>query len=335
VPKKRRRAAPPPGPALRGTRRWWVWGALIAALGGVAGAAIYAVRRPAPSGSVRFATGPVTQCRSVPGFAKALGYTETSVLDTQAQHKGLILYDPPATPGGPATHVYRHPSWETAGYLGPLTVDKSGTVYVAPAPRVSVYENPPEKQNTVYKVDATSGAMAEYVALPAAAPPTSENPYGVLGLTYDCDTHSLYVSSVTGSTLRAEVGRIYQIDLHTGTIASQLDGVDAFGLGVFNGSSGKRLYFGAARTPEVRSIALNDHGRFVGAPRVDVSLVGWGPEGDDKARRIIFDTHHVMLVRGMEFDFNLIATSERRQTDYKLTYDPATDGWKALEPYGR
>jgi hypothetical protein len=300
----------------------------------VAVGVLYAVGRPAPSGP-GLTIGPVMGCRVVPAFAKALGYTESSVLDTQGQLKGLILYDPPATPGGQPTHTYRHQSWDMAGYLGPLTVDKSGNVYVAPAPRVSLYENPPEKQNTVYRVDATTGDMAEFIVLPFGAAPSSENPYGVLGLTYDCDTHSLYVSSVAGSTLANERGRIYRVDLHTGKIASQLDGTDAFGLGVFNGSSGKRLYFGAARASEVRSVALADDGRFAGTPRLDVSILGWGPEGDDKARRIIFDTRNVMLVRGMEFEFNLIATSERRQTDYKLAYDPAADAWKSMESYGR
>ncbi|HVN86259.1 MAG TPA: hypothetical protein VMW17_15595 [Candidatus Binatia bacterium] len=271
-------------------------------------------------------------CRTVPEFAKARGYSESSVLDTQARQKGLIVYDPPAKPGEPPTHVYRHPTWERAGYLGPLTTDRAGNIYVAPAPRVSLYDNPPEQQNTIYKVDTTSGEMAEFMRLPAAAPTSSQNPYGVLGLTYDCDTHSLYASSVAGSTLADEVGRIYQIDLASGKIRSQLVRTDAFGLAVFNGTSGKRLYFGAARASEIRSVALADDGRFVGRPRVDVSIVGWGPEGDDKARRIVFDVRNVMTIRGMEFEFNLIATSERRQSEYHLAYDPTSDGWRRLEP---
>jgi hypothetical protein len=296
---------------------------------------LYIARQPAPSGSGKFAVGPVTHCRTVAAFAKALGYTETSVLDTLGNKKGLVLYDPPATQGGQPTHVYQHPTWGTAGYLGPSTSDKSGNIYVAPAPRVNLYDNPPDKQNSVYRVDAATGTMAEFIALPAAAAPSPANPYGVLGLTYDCDTHSLYVSSVAGSTRAKEVGRIYRIDLQTAEIVSRLDRIDAFGLGVFNGASGKRLYFGSARVSEVRSVALANDGSFAGKPRLEVSLVGWGPEGDDKARRIIFDQRNVMVVRGMEFEFNLIATSERRQTDYRLGYEPGVDGWKPLKANAR
>ncbi len=317
------------------TRRWWVWGLALIALAAVIAVAAYAVRKPTPSRPGEFAIGSVTSCRPIPAFAKARGYSESSVLDTLGNRKGLVLYDPPATPGGQPAHVYQHPTWGTAGYLGPTTSDKSGNIYVAPAPRVSVHDNPPEKQNTVYKVDAASGEMAEFIALPAAAAPSSENPYGVLGLTYDCDTHSLYASSVAGSTRAKPVGRIYQVNLGTGRIASQLDKIDAFGLGVFNGVTGKRLYFGAARASEVRSVTLASNGAFAGQPRFEVSIAGWGAEGDDKVRRIIFDRRNVMVVRGMEFEFNLIATSERRQTDYRLGYEPGADRWNPLEAYAR
>lgn len=297
--------------------------------------AVYFARSPQPSAPGEFAFGAVMHCRTVPAFAKALGYTESSVLDTLGNTKGLVLYDPPASAGAQPARVYRHPTWDMAGYLGPLTSDRSGNVYVAPAPRVSLYDNSPAKQNTLYKVDADTGAMAEFITLPAAAPPSPENPYGVLGLTYDCDTHSLYAASVAGSTRAQVLGRIYQVGLRTGTVGARFDRTDAFGLAVFNGASGKRLYFGSARSSEVRSVALASDGRFTGKARLAVSLVGWGASGDDKARRIIFDRNNVMVVRGMEFEFNLIATSERKQTDYRLSYDPGTDGWKPLAAYGK
>ena len=114
-----------------------------------------------------------------------------------------------------------------------------------------------------------------------------------------------------------------------------VDRIDAFGLGVFNGASGKRLYLGSARVSEVRSVALANDGTLTGKPRLEVAMAGWGPEGDDKARRIIFDQRSVMVVRGMEFEFNLIATSERRQTDYRLGYYPGVDGWKPLKANAR
>ena len=90
------------------------------------------------------------------------------------------------------------------------------------------------------------------------------------------------------------------------------------------------LYFGAARVSEVRSVALDGRGDFAGKPRLEYSMVGLGVEGDEKARRIIF-SNNTMLIRAMEFEFNLIATSERQQTEYQLRYDTSVDAWKPLQ----
>jgi hypothetical protein len=103
-------------------------------------------------------------------------------------------------------------------------------------------------------------------------------------------------------------------------------------LGVYNGSRGTRLYFGAARLPEVRSLALDQTGNFVGAPRVDLSLAGLGPKGDDRARRILFDQQGNMGVRAIEFNFNLVATSEQMQNEYHFRYDRNQDSWMFEAP---
>lgn len=311
-------------------RRLWPWAGLALALLAGAGLAAYfaAPRLPPPAPPGRFPQGPTSLCTSLPPFARALGYDESAVLDTQGNRKGLVLYSRPASPEQQPADVYQHPTWDDAGYLGQTVTDKFGNIYAAPAPRISLFDNPPELQNTLYKIDANTGVMAAFLSLPWAAAPSPANPYGLLGLAYDCDTHSLYASSVAGSTRLREAGRIFHIDLNTGRVASQLEAIDAFGLAVFNGVSGKRLYFGSARHSEIRSVALAEDGRFAGVPRLEVSLAGWGPAGDDKARRLDFTTRNTLIVRGVEFNFNLIARSDRPQTTYTLNYDPNTDTWR-------
>jgi hypothetical protein len=327
--KKRARPSKPTTPTVP---RGWLWaGLLVVTVVGLGLATYFAAPRlppPAPPG--RFPQGPVSLCNSLPPFARALGYDESAVLDTQAgeNRKGLVLYSRPASPEQQPTDVYQHPSWTSAGFLGQTATDKFGNIYAAPAPRISLFDNPPEKQNTLYKVDANTGVMAEFLPLPWAAAPSPESPYGLLGLAYDCDTHNLYASSVAGSTRLNEVGRIFHIDLNTGRVASQLEATDAFGLAVFNGVSGKRLYFGSARQSEIRSVALAEDGRFAGVSRLEVSLAGWGAAGDDKARRLDFTVRNTLIVRGVEFTFSLIARSDRPQTTYTLNYDPNTDTWR-------
>jgi hypothetical protein len=260
-----------------------------------------------------------------------MGFNDTSVMDTQGQQKGLVIFEPGARASDPPSQQYSDPTWDDAGYLGPLATDQNGNIYVAPAPHVSLLDNPPAQANTIFKVDAVTGKLAAYLALPSAAPATPQNSFGLMGLTYDCNTHSLYATTVAGSKPTEELGRIYRIDVATGQVTSTLEKTDAFGLAVFNGVSGKRLYFGSARVSEVRSVALDVQGNFAGVPRVEFSMAGWGPNGDDKARRVIFDVDNTMLIRGLPFDFNLVATSGRPQTDYQVNYDPSNDTWHLVK----
>ena len=152
---------------------------------------------PLPIGSVSY-------CRHNAHFAPKVGLGDTVNASTSERMiKGLVMYNADLAPdqvqlGAPG--VYQHPTWDDAGYLGPVATDGVGNIYTAPSPRVSLIDNPPAGANTIYKVDTETGEMKPLVTLPAGAPPSSANAYGILGLAYDCDTGSLYASSVAGST---------------------------------------------------------------------------------------------------------------------------------------
>lgn len=315
--------------------RWLWWGVASAAVLGAIGFAVTSINSSEQKLSPGLGLGGVTYCQAVPKFALDMGYDTSAIMSTNEILKGLFIYDRPTQVGQTPTNVYQHPSWDDAGYLGTPVNDESGNIYVAPAPRVNLYDNPPEQQNTIFKVDANTGVMAEFVKLPSPAPMPPENPFGIIGLAYDCDTQSLYAASIAGSTRAEEIGVIYQIDPQSGEIIAQLENVDAFGLAVFNRIAGKRLYFGLARKSEVWSVALGADGKFRGEPRFEFSMAGWGTEGDEKARRIIFRKADEMILRGSQFNYNLIAGSERIQTDYLLRYDPVQDIWVRTDEAGQ
>ena len=161
------------------------------------------------------------------------------------------------------------------------------------------------------------------------------NPFGLMGLGLDCETNSLYVTSVAGSSATQELGRIFRIDLATMQIADQLDGVDAIGVGIFKGVDGKRLYYGAARTPLVYSISLDDKGDFVGAPREEFSIASIPGVGNQRVRRINFLSPQEMSVRSVEFNFSLRAESEVPSDLITFDYDPTSNDWIVREviPY--
>lgn len=265
--------------------------------------------------------GAPTGCRALPPFVAALGYgPEAQIGTADTRLIGLTL----TSPLHPERGSYQHPSWDDAGYLGHIVIDKRGAIFTFPAPHSSLEVNPPTLQNRVYRVDPQSGAMALFVDLPVAQLPgaAGASPFGVLGLAYDCDTDSLYIASVAGSTRGAEVGRIFQVSAASGALVSQVEGFDGFGLAVYN-SSEKRLYVGSARYPELHSIALDGKGRLVeGTWQQELSLV----RPTDRVRRLSFGPGE-LTVRAIGFTYNLAARSEREEAVYTVRYDPADDRW--------
>lgn len=268
--------------------------------------------------------GLATNCTKSPAFVSKLGFSNQAALSTSANRiKGLVIIEQGKQP-------YQHESWKKAGSLAPIQLNQDGDVFVAPAPMINVLENPFAEQNTIHKVDSNSQEMKPFAKLPLTAKATDQNPYGILGLGFDCETLSLYASSVAGSTRTSEVGKIYQVDAANGKIKSVLDNIDAFGIGVFNSAKGKRLYYGLARNPEVWSIGLNDNGGFLSDAKREISLEGEGIRGDDKPRKIRFTQQNEMIVSGIEFNFNLIAPTEKQETVYRFRYNSAKDSWTSI-----
>lgn len=268
--------------------------------------------------------GPATLCQQLPEFVGSIGLGQPVFIDTSQQVvTGVALQE--AADGG---RLYQHPSWDDAGNVGPYVVDKDGNIYVAPVPMVSLFNNPPEEQNKIYRIDSRTGVMQEFINLPWDQPPSGANPFGVVGLAYDCDTHSLYAASVAGSAPNQELGRLHRIDLTTGQVVDQQEAVDALGLGVFTGRQGKRLYYGAARTPDVYSIALDESGDFTGQARFEFSLAALEGGSQDNAHRLRFNRDNTLEIKGIEFGFKLMAVSDPQRNIYQLHYNPESDTWQ-------
>jgi hypothetical protein len=299
-------------------RRVLVWAGCLALV--LAGVGVYWFYPRRPAGRP---VGPATECQKVPPFVASLGFDKPALSTSERAKPGLWVIE--AKEKG---RRYQHPSWKAAGFLAPIERDAGGNVYVAPAATVNTLLNPPAEQNVIWRVDGQTQRLEQFVTLPQAAPTNEQNVFGALGLAYDCETQNLYVASVFGSTRSQEAGRIYRVDTQKRSVAAQLAGVDAMGLRIFYSSAGKRLYYGLARQPEVWSVDLDADGNFTGTPRREISLAGLGPRGNDKARRINFLSATEAAIFGVEFDFNLIAPTEKQETVYRFRYDPLKDTWQ-------
>jgi outer membrane protein assembly factor BamB len=206
-------------------------------------------------------------------------------------------------------------------------IDEGGNIFTSPAPFINILNNPIANNNTIYRVDAKTGVMEGFMRLPFQDSINPQNPYGIIGMIYLCESGTLYVSSVAGSRLHAENGHIYAIDIKNKKIIDEIDHVDAMGMGITYATGKRQLFFGNGRNSDVKSITLNSGGKFSGSPAFAFSLANLGQRGDDKVRRIRTDQSGNLMVYGMEFNFNMIAPREKQETIYNFNYDETEKKW--------
>ena len=270
-------------------------------------------------------------CKGNTSFIKNLGFEpKYSFLSTSDQKKmGLLLLqsEQPGNPNARITKTFQHPSWKQGGWLAPILVDDAGNIFTSPAPFINILDNPIVNNNTIYRVDGKTGVMEEFMRLPFQDSINPQNPYGIIGMIYLCETGTLYVSSVAGSRLHEENGHIYAIDLKNKKIIDQIDHVDAMGMGITYTTGKRQLFFGNGRNSDIKSVVLNATGKFSGSADFAFSLANLGARGDDKVRRIRSDQSGNLSVYGMEFNFNMIAPREKQETIYKFVYDEEIKKW--------
>ncbi len=64
--------------------------------------------------------------------------------------------------------------------------------------------------------------------------------------------------------------------------------------------------------------------------RKELSLEGYGPRGDDKARKIKFNGNQ-LVVNGTAFHYNLQASSEKPETVYTFVWLPKQKKWGLID----
>jgi hypothetical protein len=268
----------------------------------------------------------ISECKSPPKYLPKAGFQPKrdfgfSVAESGAT--GLSLVQFPRN-GAPYKR-FSFPSWSDAGHLGAVVTDKHGNCYVIPRPFINTLRNDPKLQNIVYKVDTETGDMKPFVELPSIRPVSPDNPYGLLGLALDCESDLLYASSVLGSDRLNVSGSIYAISPE-GKVVSTLTHVDAMGVGIGYLNGQKNLFYGNSRSSEVFRVALDQEGRFVGQPIHVLTLQHLGDRGDDKPRKIRFNTRGEMVVSGISFNFNLANSPEKLENVYNFRYSKE-QGW--------
>lgn len=275
-----------------------------------------------------YQTGGVYSCAKIPTFIQTLGFEQPAIDTTVTSRSGVVIRD---TQGDGL--MYQHNTWQQSGHVGSTVRDALGHMYVIPVPTIGLDTNPLERRNTVYRIDSNTGVMSAFVELPLAEQASQSNPFGTLGLAYDCETNSLYVSSVAGSTNTEINGVIYQINVSTAEVVDQLPNIDALGIGIFNAANQKRLYYGDARSSHFYSIALTSTGNFnrVAKTRYEHSLLALKNGDSTQVRKINFnstrDGQHYMSISDTEFSFRMTAETSRKYKIYDFQLSDEQDKW--------
>lgn len=263
-----------------------------------------------------------TDCRSVPAFVKntPINPSKTAFSTSQERQKGVRLLE------YGTTKVWQDSTWDDYGYFGQLTTSNIGQVFLAPTPMINAASEPDQGFNTLFSIDPNTGVLAPFFQLSPKQSYHTDNPFGILGISYDCSANVVYATSVYGSTKSNESGVIYAIDVATQSILDTYEGVDAFGCMALGTTGEKKLYYGSARNSNIYSIELDKTGKFIGKSREEFSLDMLGPRGDDKAKKMRF-TKGKLIITGYEFMYNLIAPADVQETQYTFMYDRANKTW--------
>ena len=276
---------------------------------------------------------PANRCIQYPALIQKNNFpiANSAFSTNEVRKKGLYLVELDKT-----THKtirsYQHPSWNTAGYLGAIVFDNDGNIFTYPTPHVNLLDNPPSKGNIIYKIDGLTGEMKAWTKLFTPQQLPDENVFGILGCCFSCFSKSLYVSTVMGSTLQKENGKIYQLNAKTGTVLDSIENFDGFGINVFNINQKNFLLVGNARNSQLYYIELKQGGGFMHRPKPLFSIEGMGPRGDDRIKKIVYkQQENALFITGFEFFFNLSATLEKQETIYGFRLDAEQNKWVRIQ----
>lgn len=280
-------------------------------------------------------TSAAQDCKGIPGFIAGLGFNpqRSAMSTTERKFMGVVLVElnDPANTSSGRNKFYQDPSWKSAGYLGAICTDRQGNLFILPKPQVNMLHNPPAEQNTMYKVDSKSGKLQSFVKLPMKKMPHEKNPYGLSGIFFDCQNDAIIASSIAGSSPSEELGKIYSVHSNTKNYFEILDRTDALGVAVLTQGSERRLYYGLCRKSELWSIPVDARNKPTGKPRLEISLDGIGPRGDDRIRKIRFNNMGLMELTGISFFYNLAAAYDLPESVYSCKFNPQTGKWQLVE----
>lgn len=263
-------------------------------------------------------------CLGAPQFIQDLGFDPSksalSSKEDRVMGVTLIELNDNNNPNSSRNRTYQDPTWDDAGYLGTITRDRVGNLYMAPKAKVNILHNPHNDQNSIYMISTSTGKLSKFMDLPLEFKQTNQNPFGLLGAFYDCETDHLIVSTISGSDQNNERGIIYAIDIHTKKIKKILSGIDALSVGIITIKGQRKLIYGNARNSEIWSINIDYNHKTSGKSSQIIDLTGYGYAGDYKAKKIQ-QKGNKLYIQATIFQFSLSAGNDEQSANFVFRYE--------------
>jgi hypothetical protein len=267
---------------------------------------------------------PYNACNVIAPFVQKLGNISTNCAfsTNESLYKGVVLVD------FTNNKIYQDSSWKQYGNMGPLAIDAKGNVYVAPVPVVNVLDNKRQDQNKIYCINSTTGKMNLLINLGNNSIDSKANPYGVVGLFYDCNSKLLYATSIFGSTLNMQKGKVYCINTTNQQIVWQQPLADAMGIALGSVNNKSTLFLGSIKSRQVVAYPLTKRGIASNQKQVVFNLNNFGPRGDDIARKIRITSKGELQVTASPFYYNLTAPTFKQESKLTLVFSNLSQSWK-------
>jgi hypothetical protein len=260
-------------------------------------------------------------CARPPQFLKKIHIAQPVMIDlSQKRFKGIaFLY------GKDFKKVLHPKQWEQYEHFSTYTVDEKGNIYLVPTPFISIRPTTFNLQKNIYKLDTQSGKISIFMHFEDVLP-SSNNPYGINAITYDCDDKTLWVAAIDESDYQSQKGVIYHIDLQTKEILQKIEGSDVLSMTLLRSSKGKFLLFGSARDHALYALSIiNGHVQKIPQKLLELSTA------NEHIRKIKVIRKNRLELQAIPFTYTLIAqTAKQERQKYIVQWDEDRKSWSAV-----
>lgn len=257
-------------------------------------------------------------CVKPPQFLQKINILQPVMIDlSQKGYKGIALHH------GKNFSKTLHPKiWEQYEHFSTYTLDMEGNIYLVPTPFISIRPTTFNLQKNIYKLDTYTGKISIFMHFDDIHP-SSNNPYGLNAIAYDCDDRTLWVAAIDESTYQSQKGVIYHINPKTKEILQKIDGFDVLSMTIVKSEKSKYLLVGSARDNGLYAYQITKGKLSLTSKRL-LEL----PFANEHIRKIKVNGKNHLELQAIPFSYALIAqTAKKDRIYYDTKWDETSEKW--------